>query len=125
MDMLGIGRGDRRGKSDTPVAVLSRTFPVDSTLSDLWTFLRESIGQTSLGGEELMGIDAVVADALTKVEDDTKSVTVSLRVFPHSVEVDVLLSDAPPDPTGGTRVTQGLRHVSHRYQRRSPGHPGT
>lgn len=121
MDVLGLGRGDRRGKRDTPVAVLSRTFPVDSTLSDLWAFLRESIGQTSLASEELMGIDAVVADALTKVDDDTKAVTVSLRVFPHSVEVDVLLSDQARDPSGGTHITQGLRHISRHYQRRSPG----
>ena len=117
MDMIGLGRAHSHSSSDTPVAVISRTFPVDTTLSDLWTFLRDSLGQTTLSGDELMGVDATVAEALTEVDDDTRSVTVSLRIFPHSIEIDVLLSDEPSTPSANAHITQGLRHISYEYKR--------
>jgi hypothetical protein len=74
-------------------------------------------GEAALPAAELMSIDATVGDALTEVDEDTKAVTVSLRVYPHSIEVEVLLSDTPVDTSGQVHVTHGSRHVS----RRQPG----
>src|SRR5262249_22756485 len=118
MGILGASDTDQHYRRDTPVAVLTRTFPVDATLTSLWAFLRDCLGQASLDGEELMRIATIVGNAFTNIDERTKAVTVSLRVFSRAVEVDVLLSETAPDTGVRTHVAHGVHHVSYHYQRR-------
>ena len=129
MDQLAIGRTHRHPTRDTPVAVLAHTFPVDtSTLTHLWVFLRDSLHPATLTAGELLGIDAAVAEALLDIDDTTVALHLSVRVFAHSVEVDVMLSNEPAGAGHlGPLLLHGQRHFSrqHRTKQSHPTMPAT
>jgi hypothetical protein len=76
-----------------PVVVLSQTFPArPSSLPDIRDFVRRCLAQSPLSEEHNREVGETVSQALLEAAGPTGAISVSFRIFPDHVEVDVLRS---------------------------------
>src|SRR5690349_20509423 len=93
-----------------PVVVLSQTFPArPSSIPDIRDFVRRCLAQSPLSEEDNREVGETVAQALLEAAGPTGAITVSFRIFPGHVEVDVLRSGpAVGTPAGLDALTSML-----------------
>jgi hypothetical protein len=76
-----------------PVVVLSQTFPArPSSIPDIRDFVRRCLAQSPLSEEDNREVGETVSHALLEAAGPTGAISVSFRIFPDHVEVDVLRS---------------------------------
>ena len=94
-----------------PVVVLSQTFPArPSSIPDIRDFVRRCLAQSPLSEEDNREVGETVAQALLEAAGPTGAISVSFRIFPDHVEVDVLRSGGQiGTPAGLDALTSLLR----------------
>jgi Helix-turn-helix len=104
-----------------PVVVVSQTFPArPSSIPDIRDFVRRCLAQSPLSEEDTREVGETVSQALLEAAGPTGAISVSFRIFPDHVEVDVLRSGPQfPSAPGIDALTSLLR------ARESPGEPGS
>src|SRR5499427_10335660 len=86
-----------------PVVVVSQTFPArPSSIPDIRDFVRKCLAQSPLSEQDTREVGETVSRALLEAAGPTGAISVSFRIFPDHVEVDVLRSGVTP---GGGAVT--------------------
>ena len=106
-----------------PVVVVSQTFPArPSSIPDIRDFVRRCLAQSPLSEEDTREVGETVSQALLEAAGPTGAISVSFRIFPDHVEVDVLRS-GPQFPSAPaidaltsllrTRESAGAAGVSH------------
>jgi DNA-binding transcriptional regulator YiaG len=76
-----------------PVVVVSQTFPArPSSIPDIRDFVRRCLAQSPLSEEDNREVGETVSQALLEAAGPTGAISVSFRIFPDHVEVDVLRS---------------------------------
>jgi Helix-turn-helix len=76
-----------------PVVVLSQTFPArPSSIPDIRDFVRRCLAQSPLSEDDNREVGETVSQALLDAAGPTGAISVSFRIFPDHVEVDVLRS---------------------------------
>jgi Helix-turn-helix len=79
-----------------PVVVISQTFPArPSSIPDIRDFVRRCLAGSPLSEEDNREVGETVSRALLEAAGPTGAISVSFRIFPDHVEVDVLRSGAP------------------------------
>jgi hypothetical protein len=103
-----------------PVVVVSQTFPArPSSIPDIRDFVRRCLAQSPLSEEDTREVGETVSQALLEAAGPTGAISVSFRIFPDHVEVDVLRSGPQfPSAPGIDALTSLLR------ARDSAGAPG-
>src|SRR6266702_5760086 len=85
----------------TPVVVIAQAFPArPSSIPDIRDFVRRCLAESPLTEEGNRQVGEIVFRALLDAAGPTGSIQVAFRIFPENVEVDVLHSDSPVQPTG-------------------------
>ena len=81
-----------------PLVVLSQTFPArPSSFPEISEFVRRNLTESPLGAEETRALQQAVSQALLDAAGSEGAyIQVSFRIFPDSVEVDVLRAPATP-----------------------------
>ncbi len=104
-----------------PVVVVSQTFPArPSSIPDIRDFVRRCLAQSPLSEEDTREVGETVSQALLEAAGPTGAISVSFRIFPDHVEVDVLRSGPQfPSAPGIDALTSLLR------ARESAGAAGT
>jgi hypothetical protein len=78
-----------------PVVVVSQTFPArPSSIPDIRDFVRRCLAQSPLSEQDTREVGETVSRALLDAAGPTGAISVSFRIFPDHVEVDVLKSGA-------------------------------
>lgn len=78
-----------------PVVVVSQTFPArPSSIPDIRDFVRGCLAQSQLSADDTREVGETVSQALLEAAGPTGAISVSFRIFPDHVEVDVLKSGA-------------------------------
>ena len=76
-----------------PVVVVSQTFPArPSSIPDIRDFVRRCLSHSPLSEEDNREVGETVSQALLEAAGPTGAISVSFRIFPDHVEVDVLKS---------------------------------
>lgn len=76
-----------------PVVVVSQTFPArPSSIPDIRDFMRRCLSRSPLSEEDNREVGETVAQALLEAAGPIGTISVSFRIFPDHVEVDVLRS---------------------------------
>jgi hypothetical protein len=76
-----------------PVVVVSQTFPArPSSIPDIRDFVRRCLAQSPLSEQDTREVGETVSQALLDAAGPTGAISVSFRIFPDHVEVDVLRS---------------------------------
>ncbi len=76
-----------------PVVVLSQTFPArPSSIPSIRDFVRHCLAQSPLSEEDNREVGETVSQALLEAAGPAGAISVSFRIFPDHVEVDVLRS---------------------------------
>jgi hypothetical protein len=74
-----------------PVVVVSQTFPArPSSISGIRDFVRRCLAQSPVSGQDNREIGETVSHALLDAAGPAGPISVSFRIFPDHVEVDVL-----------------------------------
>jgi hypothetical protein len=82
-----------------PVVVVSQTFPArPSSIPDIRDFVRRCLAQSPLSEEDNREVGETVSQALLEAAGPTGAISVSFRIFPDHVEVDVLRSQLGASP---------------------------
>ena len=77
----------------SPVVVLSRVFPArPSSFPDIEEFIATSLAEAPLSSESRAEVTTAVLEALLATAGSDSGIHVAFRIYPHSVEVDVLRS---------------------------------
>jgi Helix-turn-helix len=94
-----------------PVVVVSQTFPArPSSIPDIRDFVRRCLAQSPLSEEDNREVGETVSQALLEAAGPTGAISVSFRIFPDHVEVDVLRSGPQfPSAPGIDALTSLLR----------------
>ena len=105
-----------------PVVVVSQTFPArPSSIPDIRDFVRRCLAQSPLSEQDNREVGETVSRALLEAAGPTGAISVSFRIFPDHVEVDVLKSGPNLAPAGidalasllrTHEVTEGAREAS-------------
>jgi hypothetical protein len=92
----GQGRDAISGNIEVvPVVVVSQTFPArPSSIPDIRDFVRRCLAQSPLSEQDTREVGETVSQALLEAAGPTGAISVSFRIFPDHVEVDVLRSGA-------------------------------
>jgi hypothetical protein len=94
--LQGVDHGDDAISDNievVPVVVVSQTFPArPSSIPDIRDFVRRCLAQSPLSEEDNRNIGETVSHALLEAAGPTGAISVSFRIFPDHVEVDVLRS---------------------------------
>jgi hypothetical protein len=78
-----------------PVVVVSQTFPArPSSIPDIRDFVRRCLAGSPLSQDDNREVGEIVSRALLEAAGPTGAISVSFRIFPDHVEVDVLRSGA-------------------------------
>jgi Helix-turn-helix len=106
-----------------PVVVVSQTFPArPSSIPDIRDFVRRCLAQSPLSEEDTREVGETVSQALLEAAGPTGAISVSFRIFPDHVEVDVLRSGPQfPSAPAIDALTSLLRS---RESAGAPGVPG-
>jgi hypothetical protein len=76
-----------------PVVVVSQTFPArPSSIPEIRDFVRRCLAQSQLSADDTREVGETVSQALLEAAGPTGAISVSFRIFPDHVEVDVLKS---------------------------------
>src|SRR5215468_3361935 len=87
-----------------PVVVVTQTFPArPSSIPDIRDFVRRCLAGSPLSEEDNREVGETVSRALLEAAGPTGAISVSFRIFPDHVEVDVLRSGVAPG-AGGARA---------------------
>jgi Helix-turn-helix len=101
-----------------PVVVVSQTFPArPSSIPDIRDFVRRCLAQSPLSEEDTREVGETVSQALLEAAGPTGAISVSFRIFPDHVEVDVLRS-GPQFPSA-----PGIDALTSLLRTREPGSP--
>jgi hypothetical protein len=88
-----------------PVVVVSQTFPArPSSIPDIRDFVRRCLAGSPLSEEDNREVGETVSRALLEAAGPTGAISVSFRIFPDHVEVDVLRSGVNLGAGGATGV---------------------
>jgi hypothetical protein len=92
-----------------PVVVLSQTFPArPSSIPDVRDFVKRCLAQSPLTEEDNRSVGETVASALLEAAGPTGAISISFRIFPDHVEVDVLRSGAQVTSPAGIDALASL-----------------
>jgi hypothetical protein len=108
-----------------PVVVVSQTFPArPSSIPDIRDFVRRCLAQSPLSEEDTREVGETVSHALLEAAGPTGAISVSFRIFPDHVEVDVLRSGPQfPSAPGIDALTSLLRTRDPVWAAGAPGPP--
>jgi hypothetical protein len=114
-----------------PVVVVSQTFPArPSSIPDIRDFVRRCLAQSPLSDEDTREVGETVSQALLEAAGPTGAISVSFRIFPDHVEVDVLRSGPQFPSAPGIDALTSLLRARDSVGAPGPGHaaaelPGT
>jgi len=92
-----------------PVVVVSQTFPArPSSIPDIRDFVRRCLAQSPLSEQDTREVGETVSRALLDAAGPTGAISVSFRIFPDHVEVDVLKSGAQLGAAAGLDALSSL-----------------
>jgi hypothetical protein len=92
-----------------PVVVVSQTFPArPSSIPDIRDFVRKCLAQSPLSEQDTREVGETVSRALLEAAGPTGAISVSFRIFPDHVEVDVLKSGAQIGAASGLDALASL-----------------
>jgi DNA-binding transcriptional regulator YiaG len=92
-----------------PVVVVSQTFPArPSSIPDIRDFVRQCLAQSPLSEQDTREVGETVSRALLDAAGPTGAISVSFRIFPDHVEVDVLKSGAQLGAAAGLDALTSL-----------------
>jgi hypothetical protein len=92
-----------------PVVVVSQTFPArPSSIPDIRDFVRRCLAQSPLSEQDTREVGETVSRALLDAAGPTGAISVSFRIFPDHVEVDVLKSGAQVGAPAGLDALSSL-----------------
>jgi hypothetical protein len=92
-----------------PVVVVSQTFPArPSSIPDIRDFVRQCLAQSPLSEQDTREVGETVSRALLDAAGPTGAISVSFRIFPDHVEVDVLKSGAQIGAAAGLDALTSL-----------------
>jgi hypothetical protein len=92
-----------------PVVVVSQTFPArPSSIPDIRDFVRQCLAQSPLSEQDTREVGETVSRALLEAAGPTGAISVSFRIFPDHVEVDVLKSGAQLGAAAGLDALTSL-----------------
>ena len=92
-----------------PVVVVSQTFPArPSSIPDIRDFVRKCLAQSPLTEQDTREVGETVSRALLEAAGPTGAISVSFRIFPDHVEVDVLKSGAQIGAAAGLDALTSL-----------------
>jgi hypothetical protein len=92
-----------------PVVVVSRTFSArPSSIPDIRDFVRSCLAESPLSEEDTREVGETVSHALLEAAGSTGAISVSFRIFPDHVEVDVLRSGAQLQGVPGVDALSSL-----------------
>jgi len=92
-----------------PVVVVSQTFPArPSSIPDIRDFVRRCLAQSPLSEQDNREVGETVSRALLEAAGPTGAISVSFRIFPDHVEVDVLKSGAQIGASAGLDALTSL-----------------
>jgi hypothetical protein len=106
-----------------PVVVVSQTFPArPSSIPDIRDFVRRCLAQSPLSEQDTREVGETVSRALLDAAGPTGAISVSFRIFPDHVEVDVLKSGAQIGAAAGLDALSSLMraHQSGGAGQRAP-----
>jgi Helix-turn-helix len=104
-----------------PVVVVSQTFPArPSSIPDIRDFVRKCLAQSPLSEQDTREVGETVSRALLDAAGPTGAISVSFRIFPDHVEVDVLKSGAQIGAAAGLDALTSLMRA-HEAARKSAG----
>jgi DNA-binding transcriptional regulator YiaG len=106
-----------------PVVVVSQTFPArPSSIPDIRDFVRKCLAQSPLSEQDTREVGETVSRALLEAAGPTGAISVSFRIFPDHVEVDVLKSGAQIGAAPGLDALTSLMraHDTARNARSAP-----
>jgi DNA-binding transcriptional regulator YiaG len=106
-----------------PVVVVSQTFPArPSSIPDIRDFVRKCLAQSPLSEQDTREVGETVSRALLEAAGPTGAISVSFRIFPDHVEVDVLKSGAQIGAAPGLDALTSLMRAHDRARdlRRAP-----
>jgi hypothetical protein len=96
-----------------PVVVVSQTFPArPSSIPDIRDFVRRCLAQSPLSEEDTREVGETVSQALLEAAGPTGAISVSFRIFPDHVEVDVLRSGPQFNSAPGLDALTSLLRAS-------------
>lgn len=96
-----------------PVVVVSQTFPArPSSIPDIRDFVRRCLSQSALSEQDTREVGETVSRALLDAAGPTGAISVSFRIFPDHVEVDVLKSGAQVAAPAGLDALSSLMRTS-------------
>jgi hypothetical protein len=96
-----------------PVVVVSQTFPArPSSIPDIRDFVRRCLVQSPLSAQDTREIGETVSQALLEAAGPTGAISVSFRIFPDHVEVDVLKSGAQIGSSAGLDALSSLARAA-------------
>jgi hypothetical protein len=103
-----------------PVVVVSQTFPArPSSIPDIRDFVRKCLAQSPLSEQDTREVGETVSRALLEAAGPTGAISVSFRIFPDHVEVDVLKSGAQVGAAAGLDALTSLMRA-HEAAGRGP-----
>jgi hypothetical protein len=92
-----------------PVVVVSQAFPAGpSSIPDIRDFVRRCLAQSPLSEADNREVGETVSRALLEAAGPTGAISVSFRIFPDHVEVDVLKSGAQTSAPAGIDALSSL-----------------
>ena len=92
-----------------PVVVVSQTFPArPSSIPDIRDFVRKCLAQSPLSEQDTREVGETVSRALLEAAGPTGAISVSFRIFPDHVEVDVLKSGGQIGAAAGLDALSAL-----------------
>jgi Helix-turn-helix len=92
-----------------PVVVVSQTFPArPSSIPEIRDFVRRCLADSPLSEQDNREVGETVSRALLDAAGPTGAISVSFRIFPDHVEVDVLKSGAQVGTPGGLDALASL-----------------
>jgi hypothetical protein len=98
-----------------PVVVVSQTFPArPSSIPDIRDFVRKCLAQSPLSEQDTREVGETVSRALLDAAGPTGAISVSFRIFPDHVEVDVLKSGAQIGAAAGLDALTSLMRTHGR-----------
>ena len=104
-----------------PVVVVSQTFPArPSSIPDIRDFVRRCLAQSPLSEQDTREVGETVSRALLDAAGPTGAISVSFRIFPDHVEVDVLKSGAQ---VGAPASLDALSSLRRAHQATANGRP--
>ncbi len=107
-----------------PVVVVSQTFPArPSSIPDIRDFVRRCLVQSPLSEQDTREVGETVSQALLDAAGPTGAISVSFRIFPDHVEVDVLKSGAQVGAAAGLDALSSLLRAHEATAAIRPG-PG-